>query len=52
MRYFPTATRYEEEFSVREVSEIVGLKVGTVKSRLHRARHELRRYLEEQDHEE
>ncbi len=41
------ALYYEEEFSVREVSEIVGLKVGTVKSRLHRARQELRCYLED-----
>ncbi|MBN2310783.1 MAG: RNA polymerase sigma factor [Candidatus Hydrogenedentes bacterium] len=43
---------YEEEFSVREIAEILGIKEGTVKSRLHRARLELRGYLEEPSHEE
>jgi RNA polymerase sigma-70 factor (ECF subfamily) len=34
-----------EEFSYREASEILGMPVGTVMSRLHRARHELRKLL-------
>jgi RNA polymerase sigma-70 factor (ECF subfamily) len=34
-----------EGFSYQEISEIEGLRLGTVKSRLHRARKQLRRKL-------
>lgn len=35
-----------EEFSYQEIAEIVGCSIGTVRSRLHRARHQLRRAVE------
>jgi RNA polymerase sigma-70 factor (ECF subfamily) len=38
-----------EGFSLAEVSQIVGVPVGTVKSRLHYAKKALRRVLEEED---
>lgn len=33
--------KYKENFSLKEISEILNLPVGTIKSRLHYARHEL-----------
>jgi len=41
---------YEDSFAVREIAEITGWAEGTVKSRLHRARCELRRMMEEMGH--
>ena len=41
--------RYEEGFSVAEIAGILGIRVGTVKSRLFTARQQLRSLLEEQD---
>ena len=41
------ALYYEDSFSVREISEITGQPEGSVKSRLYRARQELRRMMEE-----
>ncbi len=38
--------RYFENFAVMEISEILGIAAGTVKSRLHRARAELKKLLE------
>ena len=38
---------YDEEFPVREIADIFGLSEGTVKSRLYRARQELRTRMEE-----
>jgi RNA polymerase sigma-70 factor (ECF subfamily) len=35
-----------EEFSYQEIAEIVGCSIGTVRSRLHRARHQLRNLIE------
>ncbi len=35
-----------EDFSYEELSQIMGLNLGTVKSRLHRARHALRKVVE------
>jgi RNA polymerase sigma-70 factor (ECF subfamily) len=35
-----------EEYSYQEISEIVGCSIGTVRSRLHRARNQLRRFVE------
>ncbi|MFA6243342.1 MAG: sigma-70 family RNA polymerase sigma factor, partial [Candidatus Hydrogenedentales bacterium] len=42
---------YVESFSIREIGEITGSPVGSVKSRLYRARQELRRLMEESHHE-
>ncbi len=42
---------YEDSFGVREISEITGWPEGSVKSRLHRARRELRHKMEEMDHD-
>jgi len=39
--------RYQEEFAVAEIAEILHVPPGTVKSRLHYARERLRHYLEE-----
>lgn len=40
-----------EGLSAKEVAEVVGVSVSAVKSRLHRARAELRRFLEERPYE-
>jgi RNA polymerase sigma-70 factor (ECF subfamily) len=45
------ALYYEESFTVHEISEITGSPEGSVKSRLYRARQELRRHMEELRHE-
>ncbi len=37
-----------EEYSYQEIADIVGCSIGTVRSRLHRARHQLRRQIESQ----
>lgn len=42
---------YKDAFGVREIAEITGWPEGSVKSRLYRARSELRRLLEEMNHE-
>ena len=42
---------YKDAFGVREIAEITGWPEGSVKSRLYRARNELRRLLEEMNHE-
>jgi RNA polymerase sigma-70 factor (ECF subfamily) len=39
---------YLRELDLREVSEVLNIPVGTVKSRLHRARRDLRRALEDE----
>lgn len=39
--------RYVEELSYEEVAEILRLSLGTVKSRIHRARHELRELMKD-----
>ena len=36
-----------EEFSLREISDITGAPVGTVKSRMHHAKQSLRKLLQE-----
>jgi RNA polymerase sigma-70 factor (ECF subfamily) len=43
--------RYEDGFSTAEITEILGIPPGTVKSRLHYARQRLRRFLEEDNDE-
>ena len=35
-----------EEYSYQEIADVVGCSIGTVRSRLHRARHQLRRSIE------
>jgi RNA polymerase sigma-70 factor, ECF subfamily len=35
-----------EEYSYQEIADVVGCSIGTVRSRLHRARHQLRRQIE------
>jgi RNA polymerase sigma-70 factor (ECF subfamily) len=40
---------YVEEFSVEEIAGVLGIPRGTVKSRLHNARKQLRALMEEQD---
>lgn len=40
---------YEDLFSIREIGEITGDPEGSIKSRLYRARRELRRMMEETD---
>lgn len=42
-----TELYYLNDISVREISLIVGVPTGTVKSRLHRAREKLKHYLEQ-----
>jgi len=37
--------RYLEEFSLKEISEIMDLPLGTVKTRIHRGREALRKKL-------
>lgn len=37
--------RYAEELSYEEIAQIIGAPIGTVKSRINRAREELRRFL-------
>lgn len=43
--------RYEDDFSINQIAEILAIPPGTVKSRLHHARQRLRRHLEDDDHE-
>lgn len=43
---------YVEEFSVEEVADVLGIPRGTVKSRLHNARKQLRALIEEQSNAE
>ena len=43
---------YVEEFTVEEVADVLRIPVGTVKSRLHNARKQLRALIEEQSHAE
>ncbi len=43
--------RYEEDFTVAEIAEILQIPQGTVKSRLHYARERLRQYLEDSSDE-
>jgi RNA polymerase sigma-70 factor, ECF subfamily len=44
--------RYDEGFSVEEIAVILGVPVGTVKSRLHYVRKRLRLRMEESNHEQ
>ena len=39
--------RYVEEISIAEISDITGLRIGTIKSGLHRSREKLARILGE-----
>jgi RNA polymerase sigma-70 factor (ECF subfamily) len=41
--------RYEEQFDMAEIANILGIPEGTVKSRLFHARQRLRKYLEQND---
>jgi RNA polymerase sigma-70 factor (ECF subfamily) len=47
MQRLVVTLRYQEELGPNEISRIVGLRVNTVKSQLHRALQALRRKLEE-----
>jgi RNA polymerase sigma-70 factor (ECF subfamily) len=40
-----------EELSIAEIAEVVGVPAGTVKSRIHHAKRELRGHLERREHE-
>lgn len=45
------ALHYAEGFGINEISTILEVPPGTVKSRLHAARNQLKRIMEEQEHE-
>ena len=47
----PVILHYIEGYDLREISELLDIPLGTVKSRLHRARHLLRNYLEKEEQE-
>lgn len=42
--------KYKENFSLKEIAEILDLPIGTIKSRLHYARHELSERLKKKDY--
>jgi RNA polymerase sigma-70 factor (ECF subfamily) len=44
--------RFLEDFSIREISEILGVSEGTVRSRLHYAKKDLSQFLREAKHED
>ncbi len=43
--------RYEQDFSIAEISEAMSLPEGTVKSRLYHTRQKVKQLLEDQDHD-
>ena len=47
----PVILHYIEGYDLREVGEVLDIPLGTVKSRLHRARHLLRHFLEKEAQE-
>lgn len=47
----PVILHYIEGYALREIGEILDIPLGTVKSRLHRARHLLRHHLEKEAQE-